>query len=133
MGYIYILSNEYYYENMSSLERLANLSKDKSKVYKDKSRHYIYKIGFTFDNPNSRAKQLSDDTRILADFKVEYWLKFSNYKLAEKIVHEKLKKYRVRSNREFFKVDLNKAIEIIETVFYCLEERNPEGNEFYNK
>ena len=91
---------------------------------KVKSRHYIYKIGFTIDNPISRAQKLSSDTGILADFDVEYSLKFSNYKLAEKIVHEKLKKYRVRSDREFFKVDLNKAIEIIKDAFSFLENRD---------
>jgi len=41
-----------------------------------------------------------------------------NYKLAERLIHQKLKQYRLKceSSREFFNIKLNKAINIIKEV-----------------
>jgi hypothetical protein len=45
-----------------------------------------------------------------------------NYKLAEKLVHQRLGRYKVncQSSREFFCVDIKDAIEIIKEVIYVV-------------
>jgi hypothetical protein len=67
----------------------------------------IYKLGCTYTNPSIRAKQLYT-TGVLYPFKIEFAKYVINYKEKEKQLHEILKEYRVKNNREFFKVQIEK-------------------------
>ena len=81
IGYVYVLSNE---------------------AYKN-----IYKIGSTYGLPEERAEELTG-TGHLSPFKVESHIKIQSAEYYEKNIHNLLKDYRVKQNREFFEIDLNK-------------------------
>lgn len=82
IGYIYIMRNESYSAS-------------------------IFKIGFTKNLPEERAKQLySGKTGVPQPFKVITACKVGDYKLAEKTIHKCLKPYRVNARREFFEIPL---------------------------
>jgi hypothetical protein len=89
-GYIYILSNVSY------------------------PRDFL-KIGLTEKTPDERAKQLQS-TGVPTPFVVEYSIRVFDCQEAEKRVHWKLDDCRVNNRREFFKVSLDEAIEVVEQV-----------------
>jgi hypothetical protein len=65
----------------------------------------LFKVGYTTRSPEDRARELSSHTGNPVHYLVvESWL-VSNGKAIEKIVHEKLGKFRLSGNREFFRVD----------------------------
>lgn len=73
----------------------------------------MFKIGYTKNLPEERAKQLSKATGVALPYKVEWAFHcFDGFGL-EQEVHHKLDSYRVSNNREFFQVTLNEAKEII--------------------
>ena len=80
-GYIYVLSN---------------------KAYPN-----IYKIGSTYNNVDARAEELTG-TGHLMPFKVEAQIKIRSAEYYEKKIHSILSSYRVKQNREFFEIDLDK-------------------------
>ena len=80
-GYIYVLSN---------------------KAYPN-----IYKIGSTYNNVDARAEELTG-TGHLMPFKVESQIKIKSAEYYEKKIHSILSSYRVKQNREFFELDLDK-------------------------
>lgn len=89
-AYVYVLSN---------------------KAYPD-----TYKIGSTTGTPEDRAKELST-TGVLYPFRVEFKEKFKNAEYVEKkIVHKILNKNRLKSNREFFGLELKNLKEIIKRI-----------------
>lgn len=88
IGYIYILRNDSHQDN-------------------------VYKIGYTKNLPELRAKQLySGKTGVPQPFKVKTACKVGDYKKAEKVIHKCLKPYRINSKREFFEL----PFEICESV-----------------
>jgi hypothetical protein len=74
----------------------------------------LLKIGHTRDDVSERAGSLSSATGVLAPFQIEYWCLTLNAQTVERRVHEKFKSVRENKKREFFKVDLDEAIEEIE-------------------
>jgi T5orf172 domain len=74
----------------------------------------LIKIGKTTRTSEERAKEISSGTGIPTEFNVAYDLYVANCDLAERIIHERLAKFRVSDNREFFKIPLKQAISIIE-------------------
>jgi hypothetical protein len=72
----------------------------------------LLKIGYTYNDPSIRANQLFK-TGVPTEFEVCYTLKCFNGMRIERAAHDRLKEFRVRSDREFFKVDLEKAISIL--------------------
>ena len=81
VGYIYVLSNKAYPK--------------------------IYKIGSTYGDVHERAEDLTG-TGHLIPFKVEAKIKIKSAEYYEKKTHALLNSYRVKQNREFFEIDLNK-------------------------
>ena len=77
----------------------------------------IYKIGFTTRTPKKRADELSRETSILYPFVVEVSKKVKNCRLKESQLHKILNDNRVRSNKEFFDVSLEK----IKTLFDLMD------------
>jgi hypothetical protein len=85
----------------------------------------IYKIGLTTKLTDDRAKQLSktsvpDQFYIMRDWAVK------DCKKAEKKIHEILKLYRVNPNREFFKLDMRLANDVIDKVVDEINLKNQE-------
>lgn len=78
----------------------------------------LLKIGRTGKTPLERAQTLSG-TGVLYDFEILFSLPVLNQFWAESSVHQKLKKYRI--DKEFFAVNQQLAMEIMENI-YNLEE-----------
>lgn len=91
-GYLYILSN-------SSLK------------YND-----LYKIGVTKNSPQDRCAELSRSTAIPQSFTLEYSKEVHNIFVAESRIHLLLKEYRYQSNKEFFRINIDLAKEVISKV-----------------
>ena len=76
----------------------------------------IFKIGYTSNTPEERARQLSNATGVALPYEVEYAYSCWNGLELEKDIHERLNEYRLRKQREFFQVDLEEAKEIINEI-----------------
>ena len=74
-----------------------------------------YKIGWTSNLPEERAEELSG-TSVLNDYKVEYSKKFKDAEKIEKQVHEYFKEFRIKKNKEIFKLKIEKIIKYIENI-----------------
>jgi hypothetical protein len=73
----------------------------------------VYKIGFTANNPDNRAREISENYGLPMPFEVlEYWRTKDPY-IVEQRIHVALSSYKKAG--EFFEVDLQLAKETIET------------------
>ena len=66
-----------------------------------------FKIGSTYGNPDERAEELTG-TGHLYPFKTVFKIKIKAAEYYEKKIHSLLDNYRVKQNREFFEIDLDK-------------------------
>lgn len=73
----------------------------------------LLKIGYTKNEPEYRAKQLSSSTGVALPYKVEWAFQCFNGEALEHEVHHELESYRVNQHREFFDIPLNEAKEAI--------------------
>jgi len=73
----------------------------------------LLKIGCTTRSPELRKRELSSSSAIPEAFQVVYEIFSPKMKILEEKIHSALSKYRVNNKREFFKCDLNKAIQTI--------------------
>ena len=73
-----------------------------------------YKIGYTKNNPEERAKQISNATGVIVPMEVEWAFNCYNGFALEQECHHKLEMYRVNNNREFFQMPLDEAKQTIE-------------------
>jgi hypothetical protein len=76
----------------------------------------LIKIGSTKKDPLKRASSLSSHTGVPGSFKVAYSLIVGNYRLIEKMTHERLNIHRVQQNREFFRLSVNDAAKTIQLI-----------------
>jgi len=76
----------------------------------------LLKIGYTTNSPEDRASQISRSTGVPLPFKVEYAHKCHEGEFFEYEVHKALDAYRVNNDREFFKITLEEAKSVIETL-----------------
>ena len=74
----------------------------------------MLKIGYTRNNPEERAQQISSSTGVALPYKVEFAFHCFNGFDLEQQVHRKLRSYRVNNNREFFQMSLEEAKKTIE-------------------
>jgi hypothetical protein len=82
----------------------------------------VVKIGFTLGQSDERAKELSQSTSIPLDFEVaEDWLTEAP-QLVEKLIHKELKRYRVSSRKEFFRLSTDEARNVINRIVYGFED-----------
>ena len=76
----------------------------------------LYKIGFTEEeNPFKRIHELSSHTGVPVPFEVKFLINSENPKNDEKYIHNYLKIYRINKDREFFEIELDKLLDIIQT------------------
>lgn len=66
----------------------------------------IYKIGMTTNEPETRAKEISQGTGVPSPFVVERAYFSQSPREDELVIHEELSDYRFNPNREFFKCPL---------------------------
>ena len=89
-GYIYILSNE--------------------------SLNNILKVGCTERPIEERINELSKSTSIPTPFVLEACFYSKNHYLDEANIHKELSNYRINSGREFFKIGITEATEMISRI-----------------
>jgi len=76
----------------------------------------LLKIGFTRGELNDRVRDLSNSTGVPTNFEIEaYWYSL-NPKEDEAKIHQELTEYRYKSNREFFEISIEKAVEKINDI-----------------
>ena len=73
----------------------------------------LIKIGYTSTPPEERAKEISRATGVALPYKVEFVFKCHEGMVLEKEIHSYLDEYRVNDRREFFKISINEAKDII--------------------
>jgi hypothetical protein len=76
----------------------------------------LLKIGKSKRSPEIRANELSLATGVPNSFYVAYYLIVSDIDKAETNIHQHLKEYRESRNREFFRLPLNQAIDLLRKV-----------------
>ena len=78
------------------------------------------KIGMTTRDPHERARELSRGTGVALPFVVVYSAKVPDALAAEKLIHQRLHRFRTNRRREFFELPLKDAVKelnkIVETV-----------------
>lgn len=89
----------------------------------------IFKIGLTTRDSKIRAKELSTTTGSPDKFLVANEWNAKDCVLAEKLIHEKLDKYRVNESREFFKIDYSVASKVISEIVERINKSNSIENE----
>ena len=79
----------------------------------------MVKIGKTTRSPNDRVKELSSATGIPTPFILVFHKKFKDCHYTEKAIHQYLEKngYRISDNREFFKMPVTDAINVVQLFF----------------
>ena len=102
VGYVYVLSNKSLPSN-------------------------TYKIGSTYGLPEIRAEELTG-TGHLTPFKVVHKIKIQSAEYYEKTIHKILKKYRVKKEREFFKLEINKIKNCLKQVSFLSESGEKKVN-----
>ena len=83
----------------------------------------LIKIGRTERSVSERVGELSSHTGVPTSFTVVKEFAVENSVEAEKIIHERLSDFRVNDNREFFKMEAEDAIDIIESLLPKTETR----------
>lgn len=76
----------------------------------------LVKIGYTSNDPYTRAGQVSRGTGVPVEYEVAWAYKCYKGERIEKEVHKYFKKQRVNPTREFFKVTLEEAKQAIEQI-----------------
>lgn len=84
----------------------------------------IFKIGLTTRDSKTRARELSRTTSSPDKFLVAQEWKVKDCILAEKIIHNKLERYKINNRREYFKIEYNLAIEAIIEVVNTINNEN---------
>ncbi len=82
------------------------------------------KIGKTTRDPETRANELSNHTGIPVAFNVAYSIETSDCHTLEKIVHAHLAKKRINQRREFFEIEVNEAIAVLEKLAKEVEKQS---------
>lgn len=80
----------------------------------------LLKIGKSKRSPEIRANELSLATGVPNSFHVGYYLIVSDIDSAEINIHKHLTQYRESQNREFFRLPLNQAIDLVRKVLIKL-------------
>jgi hypothetical protein len=76
----------------------------------------MVKIGHTKLTPEERARQISSTTGVPTPFVIEFAFKCHEGEFLENEIHKSLDMYRVSNNREFFKLPINEAIDIVKQI-----------------
>lgn len=74
----------------------------------------VLKIGYTSGSPEERARSLSEAEGVPSDYEVVYFKEVADPEAEEMRVHTELSEYRASLGREFFKVDRQTAVNVIE-------------------
>lgn len=73
----------------------------------------LLKVGYTENDPISRAKEISDSTGVPVPYEVEYQIYATHPYQLEQTAHKNLDNFRVNKKREFFKCSYEDAVKAI--------------------
>lgn len=82
-------------------------------VLKNEKMPGILKIGYTEGDPRERAKKLSSSEYVPSRYKLSYYENFQNPEKEERRIHISLSEKRITPRKEFFRVSIDEAKEII--------------------
>lgn len=82
-------------------------------ILSTRSQPTFLKIGMTQRTVEERVKEINSATGVIVPFGIRATWRVDNAVQVEKDLHELLKDYRVRADREFFEIDYFKASQII--------------------
>lgn len=85
-------------------------------ILSNKSMPGLIKIGFTDKTPQKRVEGLNKSTGVPMDFDIEWAFPCFNAIRLEKEIHDYFDGYRLRKNREFFRIDIETAKENIRKI-----------------
>ncbi|MDM8537668.1 GIY-YIG nuclease family protein [Desulfobacterales bacterium HSG17] len=91
----------------------------------------LLKVGMTTKVPEYRANQLSTTTGVPTPFETQYYAFFENRVEAEKRAHQALNDY--HHGKEFYQVDINTAINVIESINISFTRLFVEGQQGVQK
>lgn len=74
----------------------------------------ILKIGMTTRNVQKRVNEINAATGVLYPYSARKVYKVKNCQKVEKEIHNLLSEYRIRSDREFFRIEYNMACSLID-------------------
>jgi len=83
--------------------------------------HPSYNNNLKISRSNNLTKRLqSHSCSHIENPQMIFTIESLNYKLAERLIHQKLRQYKLKcdSSREFFTIDINQAISTIKEVIY---------------
>lgn len=97
-------------------DRVNTSSKSEGYVYVlvNSANPDLVKIGMTNREPEERAEELNSSTGVAMPYIVAYEAETPYPRKVESAVHERLSDKRVNPDREFFRIELKEAIEVIE-------------------
>ena len=131
------INPEYPYYKISAskaIEIISNICSDYGYIYvlSNPSMKGILKIGFTLRDVHNRVHELNN-TNLPTPFVIEKIYGTFNPQKIEKAIHELLLKYRVNNSREFFRIGLSEAIELIlinfNNAFFTISENDKDISE----
>jgi len=105
-----------YYTNKPKREFAGSHGEQFVYVLTNKYMPGIVKIGYTSLNPYDRDLILSKSTGVPDEFNMDYDFRCVDGKKLEYMVHQHLDKYRIKKKREFFKMEIDDAINTIVTI-----------------
>jgi hypothetical protein len=73
-----------------------------------------FKVGKTERSPDERMKELTAATSNLGTYTFKSFFVVEDMNLAERVCHDRLSRYRVQSNREFFELPFSQLLQIVE-------------------
>lgn len=82
----------------------------------------ILKIGMTTRNVQKRVNEINSATGVLYPYSARKVYKVKDSRKVEKEVHELLDVYRIRADREFFKIGYGEACRLIEDYLRSTEQ-----------
>ena len=104
------------YKNQQILKRRQKMSETTGIIYilTNEAMPGLIKIGKT-KNIKERLQKL-DTTGVPLPFKLHYAIEVEDYEQKEKFLHRGLSKFRVRTNREFFKFEPEDAMALLQAI-----------------
>ena len=73
----------------------------------------LLKIGRTTRSSGERAAEISNGTGVPTPFSVAYEVRVVSCEEVERLIHERLNRYRENTGREFFRIALKEAVDIV--------------------
>ena len=103
-----------YCQNYLSFDYNAESTSEYLYILSRREESDLLKIGMTTRNVQKRVNEINSATGVVFPFSVRKVFKVRDSAFVEKEIHSLLAEYRIRSDREFFRIEYSKACSIID-------------------